>query len=427
MATFDRSKFKATSTAVIAQQEEVAEEFSNRGSGKGRPGYLPIPEGTTKYRIYPAHPDCDSCFIQKSVHWLPQEVEEKDAKGKVSKVMRRKPTFNARVHGNYSRDIVEEYIALARRKVAEEIQDEDYRKNVIGILTHFETGVSVKTNWICYAKMYKKDNTTDFGRLEMSVSLKDRLNDLSVTEEANDPISVDPFSDPETGKAILVTYDKEAQPKDKYKAALEWRNNYRLEDDELEAFMEVDTLESMFQNVYKRSDFENAVTGIENFDQIEYTLPDKKTKYTFNLCQTDEWNQLLNEISELVPEDKAEEEGEKKEEVKKENNKATGSASISSGKKAETKKEVSKDVVEDEFTEMGREELKAFNKEMNLGITFLKKHTEDDMRSLIREAMDQEDDLEPEEVVTEKEEVKEEKKSTSKVSAFRDKLKGKKS
>lgn len=395
---FDRSKFKATQVATLKEQEAANKTANNNSDNDGRVPFHKIEEGTSKWRIMPAHPDSKSFMQPKQVHWLPQEVTyTKD--GKEITEIKRRPIFNSRTHAGTSKDIIEEYINFVTKMVYEEVQDQDERKKRLFNLTDWKVGVRGRTTWIVYAQKIEGKAKT-LGRLELPGLIKDKMNELAITEDQSDAvIQTDPFTDPDTGKAILITYDKtQKEPAKKYAATLEWRGDYKLTDGELEELMGADSLESIYKNSYKRKDFERALDGLRIFDE----------ENGYNAFGHDDWLDICEHMDKMYPE---EEEGTEKapKTSKAPQSTAKGVEDVDYEEEEEdaahTPDTSSKGDLpwEDQLDTLNREALKTFIKDKGLSIKVLQKYTDDDLRDLIREEMAgaEEDEEEAEEPATE--------------------------
>lgn len=373
---FDRSKFKATAISTLKEQEAENKSANMNNAQDGKIPFHQIPEGTSKWRIMPAHPECKSYMAAKQVHWLPQEVTyEKD--GKEVTEIKRRPIFNSRTHGNTSKDIVEEYIAFVTKLVYDEVQDPEERKKKLFNLTDWKTGVKGRLTWITYAQRIE-GNARTLGRLELPSLVKDKMNELAITDDTSDDvIQTDPFTDPDTGKAILITYDKsQKEPAKKYGATLEWRGNYSLNDEELEAFMEADTLESIYKESYKRKDFEKALAGLRIFDEDN----------RYNAFGHDEWLDICEQIDKFYPEN---DEAEEEEKPTPKSTKTTKTAHVAKEVVAEVSTKKGGDLPwEDEYDDMDRAALKTFITENELDIRVLPKYSDDQIRDMIREEME---------------------------------------
>ena len=380
---FDRSKFKATEVATLKQQESENQTPRGGGDNDGRVSFHKIPEGQSKWRIMPAHPDAKSFMYPKQVSWLPQEVTyTKDGK-EITEIQRR-PLFNSKTHGGTAKDIIEEYIKFVEKIVFDECQDPEERKTRLFNLTNWKVGVRGRITWIVYA-LKIEGNVKTLGRLELPGMVKDTMNVLAITEDiSNDVIQTDPFSDPDLGKAIIISYNKtEKDPSKKYTATLEWRGDYALTDDELEDLIAADSLEVIYQNCYKRKDFEKALNGLRIFDE----------ENGYHAFGHDEWLDVCTTIDAYYPEDADEDQDEdapQKAEVKVAPKTATKIATKKVTDPVEdTAKEIKTDLPwEDEYDAMDRPALKAFIMDNELDISVLPKYTDEDIRELIRAEME---------------------------------------
>ena len=256
-----RSLFKPTSVSTLKKQS-VRVQQAMYGA---RVGYLKLKSGDNKIRIYPSHPDTktNNFIFEKVVHWLPTFKEQEDGTSKLTK----KTIFNSRIHGGTEKDIVDEYIKFNVNKVKAEVQDQEEQAKLLSKLTHWKTGIQAKTGWVCYANKAVAGES-EFGILELSNGVREALNDLSITEDSDEAIVVDPFTDPTTGKSIMIKYNPEAKKNsDYYKVTLLWQKDSPLGEDELEEFLKVDTLESKFHMVYNLRHFKSAVEGLQIIDK----------------------------------------------------------------------------------------------------------------------------------------------------------------
>lgn len=391
---FDRSKFKATDVSTLQQQED-ANKTPRTTNQDGRVSFHQIPEGTSKWRIMPAHPDCKSFMAAKQVHWLPQEITY-EKNGKEVTEIKRRPLFNSRTHGSTSKDIIEEYISFVMKQVYDEIQDPEERKNRLFNLTNWKVGVRGRVTWIVYAQKIE-GNAKTLGRLELPGLVKDKMNELAITEDqSDDVIQTDPFTDPDTGKAILITYDKsQKEPVKKYATTLEWRGNYTLTDEKLEELMEADSLEKIYKNSYKRKDFEKALEGLRIFDEDN----------GYNAFAHDEWLDICELMDKMYPEDEEEVQEPTPKQTKTTTPKQTKATTVKSTVVEYDEEEEEDDNEpqledtsstgdlpwEDKFDAMDRDRLRAYIKENGLSVMVLKKYSDEDLRGLIREEVSESD------------------------------------
>lgn len=367
-----RKKFQATKISTISEQEKKVDTVTPKQNK--RAGYLEIDEGSNTFRIFPSHhPEKSFCY-PKTVHWLPQEVEMKDKKGDVitdrsgkpKTEIKGKPIFNSRIHGGTKKDIVEEYISFAEKTLTDECQDPEELKNKLSKLFDWKTGIKPKTSWVMYAKKIKFDSdgnvkSEEFGRLETPSSVKDKMNELANDGGAGGPIVVDPFTDPDDGKAITITYDRDETPQNKYKVALLWKFDWTLTDEELEDFEKQDPLYKIFENSYKRSDFEKALEGLRIFDE----------KNNFDLFEYSEWTDICEEMSAYYPENDED----------SDNSDDTQDDTDSSNQDENS----SADDESDALSEMSKEELIQFIEDQGLEIRVMRTDTAETLRAAIRE------------------------------------------
>ncbi len=342
MPGFDRSKLKATSGSVIQKQEK---DFQR---GKGGLDFLSIETGENVVRVFPYHPDGggESFAEAKSVSFLEVEVPKRDAEKKIVEgqfELKRKPIFNMKVHGNEEQralklDLVEAYMQFAKdRAIPDRVGDnkEEFAKlwsKITGNALTKEQGIKPQDSWVVYAKLAAgKDAEGNWswgkiGLLDLKKSVKDAM-----TERAAEYEEPDPFTDPDTGIAVIITKAKESSTpagwykvkmdKQKVKSdkgpAMEQYVYSPLTDAEIDAWAEMKPLHELYVNSFKYKDFKYQMEGLKRFDE-------KLGNLVFSY---DEFLDTVELISSVVPEEeeKPEEEGQqeqaqpepKKEEIKK--------------------------------------------------------------------------------------------------------------
>lgn len=310
-----KDKFKATSMDVIKNQKELVNQVA--GDRKQKVDYIEIKDGVNKVRIFPAHPGRSSYIYPRSVYWVPAKVWV-DSEGKeyynpkpddikekkLKQIIRNKPVFNAKVHAHDKKyDIVDSYIKIAKQCILE-IKDDKRRTELLEKLYHWKHGIPLKTSWISYAKKLKPSGA-DFGYLELTPGTKDKLDDLSIQEDANEAISVDPFTDPETGLVVQIQYNERAK-----KAADYYKVNFSLKgtqlemcpltEEELEVFINRPALEDILVNSYRKSDFMLALNGVQIFDE----------QNGIGAFENDEFLELVEKLASIYPDKEAKEETE---------------------------------------------------------------------------------------------------------------------
>lgn len=361
--TVDRKKFKATPMNAIKKQEEEFEKVAPKPQqqNKSFAGWLTVTKGTNKFRIMPAHKDSTTFIYPRTTSWIPKEVEVEDGKGGKKTEIKRGPIFNARVHSSAGgKDIIEEYVRIATEQLTEQIKDEAKLAKELSKLTYWETGLLPKSDWICYAQKYE-NGKKEMGLLALSYSLKEQLNTLSAVEDSEQPIATDPFTDPDDGKAIIITKNVEVtktkggktQERTKYTVAIEFRGDYALTDEELIELDGFASLQELYVNSYTKKDYEVALKGLQIFDE-------ENDFYVFN---NPDFVDVMNELADLYPEKKSNDAESEVEE-----------------------KEVDLD-------SMDRAQIKAFVKEKGLHVPFRAGLTEEEMRDMVREVLNENEEI----------------------------------
>lgn len=415
MATIDRSRFKPTKVAATEQADKEVESITGKGGG-GAPGYLSLTSGTGvhKWRIFPPHPDDNGELyaVPKGVHFLPVEVEQKNDDGSVIKdkkgnpvtEIKNKPVFSAKIHGSgkcKERDIIEEYILFSQKIALENYpSDEAKRKKFLEPVLgnpkdqKNRTGIQLQQKWVMYVTELLGNDKKIFGRLEIGRAVKDRFNKIAATESSEESMGTDPFTDMDNGLAIITTYNSKAdKPQDYYQTELYQPKDpskpgtfqlFPMTDADIEEWLKVDSLKKMFIGVYDSKTFDMAMNGLKNFDET----------HKIGVFEYEEFLDIADELLKHIPEHVET----PKDEVEETKEKDAG----------------------DEFDNMDRDELKAYNSKNKLGIIVSTKTTDDMLRDKIREALVAkadivvEDEIEEEEI--EEPKIEEKPKTTTKVS-----------
>lgn len=267
----DRSKYKKASSEEMAQQvEQMAARFENSSD---RASFLKVEPGINKFRIFPAPLKAESslfCF-PKVTSFLPLLVDEyKDGQKTGNQIVKRRAVFNAKVHGNLEIDIVEAYIEAAKEKFSALCKDKKELYKKLTPLTDWKTGIKPSSAYICYAIKYTGDGQNkQYGRLQLTDGVKKQLDSLCLREgKSGAPIVVDLFSDPDSGKPFQWSSNPNAEDaKARNKINILFEEDFPLTDEELEMLESWDSLESLYTNSYKKSDFEKQVKGLQRFDK----------------------------------------------------------------------------------------------------------------------------------------------------------------
>jgi hypothetical protein len=374
MTKIDRSRFKSTSLAVTQQaDQEVSTITGSKKSDNSSADYLNVKDGSGihKYRIYPPHPaDGGELYaVAKGVHFLPCDSPKRDKDGAVIKdksgndvtEIKIRPVFNAKIHGGYQKDIIEEYVLFAQQIAVETYpNDEKKRKEflepIIGGYGSKHSGIMLRQSWVMYVDELLDNGKKIFGRLDIGKAIKERLNKIAASESASEPLGTDPFTDPEEGRAIKITYDKNAQRAQDYYTTELYAplvqggkgqiQLFPLSDDDLEKFETYPSLKKMFIGTYDRKTFDQALKGLKNFDD----------ENEIGVFAYEAFLDVADQLSSVLPE-------------------TSGDDSTKSEKSG------------DEYDNMDRDELKEFNRDNKLGLIINKTLSDDALRAEIREAM----------------------------------------
>jgi len=388
MSTF-RDKLKATSTSTLKKSVQQEDAFLPSSS---QSDFLKLEQGLNKVRIYPKHPDEEKYSHIKCSCWLAVESDE-------GKEVRR--TFqNAKIHLGTKHDLIEEYVNSAKSKLSSSKDPEDITK--LTNLTKYKEGnnasISYGTTWLVYADLHVKGKDSKFGLLELKKSVRDALNRESIIEDEDEAIDLDPFTDPDTGKPILITFDKNAKVAANYYKVQLSKNELPLTDEQIEKFEKTKPLSKLQQVKYTLKDFDTIIDGLRNYDD----------SYEIGVFETDSFQEMIDTCrAEVVlkldsADTSNEEENDEQELPKKSTNKNPKKVVEEVDEDMEEEDDKVSTKIVDKFDKMDRSDLKSYNRDNGLGITVLSKMSDDELRDLIREKKSQpktsneEDDIEEE-------------------------------
>lgn len=364
----NRSNFTATKMSSLKEQEAQAKQMQRRGNFADFKPIWKLDDGKHIIRIYPAHPNTESYIYLYCQSWLPRLMPKKDDKNNVIKKkgreiyeVKRMPVFNARVHGNTEIDIIEFYINLIETKLKD--INPDKSDEILKLATDYRNGMSPSVQWIMYAAEVANGAKGPMFTFAINDGHRKRLNQIAMTESGDEEIEVDPFSDVDEGRAIVVTIDKKADNKDKYQIDIDSSfdrksqkiNLYPFTDKELEEFLKFDSLESRFKDSYTKRDFELAIEGLRIFDE----------ENDVGVIEMPEFLEMATELEAQYPDPK----------------KSEGSDNDEESEEEEDEEEPDEVDLED----MNRKELKAYIKENNIPIIVKAAMTDDYIREIIQE------------------------------------------
>lgn len=192
MANDLRSRLKATPIKKLKARIDEDNSMLNNGNAE----FLSLEDGKLmKIRIFPAHPDHDNFYVPRKCYWLPFTTDSGDE--------RRGTVLDSIFHGKTAMDIVQEYVAYVKTHGSE---------NAVAAVTAQRDGLLPSLSWLCYAAEVKEDDM-DPKLWEFKKTVRDAMNRLAITEEEDEPIETDPFTDPDEGLPLFVKYIKNPNKK----------------------------------------------------------------------------------------------------------------------------------------------------------------------------------------------------------------------
>lgn len=402
-----RSKLKPT---PIKSLKKTVDEDNEMIGVQNSNEYLRLEDGkTTKIRIFPAHPGEDNFYVKRKCYWLTFTGQDGNTyRGTVN---------DSVVHGGTKKDICDEFMKYAKKKWS---KDSDRLSCFTG-----QDGFGAQFTWLAYADEINPDEELKAKVWEFKKMVRDALNKLSFSEEDDDPIEVDPFTDPDEGLPVLVK--KLSKPNKKkgenyYEVSFPKKVSARpLTDEEIEYFMNLKPLSELTPR-YEMRDFERALEGLQTFDE----------ENDLEMFEDEGWLEIVEEIKEQYDADSSDEdddedkpkkkvaskktskkvvESEEDEDEEEEEKPAPKKTSKAGKKKPEPEPEDEEDEEDDEddgLDDLDRNELKKYIRDNDLDVSVKKSMSDDDLREAIREALkeDGDEDSDDEEEEDEEEEEK---------------------
>lgn len=369
-----RSQLKATSIKRLQKQIDADNEMVGTGSSTE---YLNLEDGKTiKIRIFPGHPGQEDFYVAKKCYWLSFRTDDGET--------RRGTVLDSKVHGGTKWDVVEEYVKYARKFIG---NDADKLEALVGSGPK-SNSLNPQFTWLCYADRVNGDDQLRAKIWEFKKMVRDAMNKLAFSEDEDEVIEVDPFTDPDEGLPINVTYRKNPNKKkgeNFYEVAFPKKVSARpLTDEEIEYFMGLKPLSEVV-NKYGMRDFERALEGLQNFDEDN----------EIGMFDDEAWLEHLEEIkAQYDADDDEDDTPKKKTATKKTTVKKASPAPEEDDEDAEEEEgddEEEDDAEEqendgDEFDDMDRSELKKYISKNGLEISVKKSMSDDDLRDAIRAA-----------------------------------------
>jgi hypothetical protein len=314
-----------------------------------------------------------------------------------------KKIFNSKIHGNSEiLDVIEEYIKFADKFFKENL-DPDTAKKKKALITGYRdsgkkwhSGIMPNSGWICY--IFNWDGEKKFSRFEMWDKHMIQIEELYVAFDGEDePLAIDPFSDEVEGVALIVERSKDEKGKDQYKISdvrqrtgsrEKFLKQFALTPDQISEVNEKEPLKAIYENVYSRKDFELALNGLDLFDE----------KHDLGIFENDDFIDIIKPIIEYYEnlteevkhaKDTSDIDGAFEKADKNKKDKKIEEAEIVEEKDdMAILDEKPEKVKEKEASKYGstRGELKVYIMENELDVHVLKKHSEDQIIEMIKQA-----------------------------------------
>ena len=413
-----RSQLKPTKIKSLRKRIDADDAMVGSSSNE----YLNLEDGKTiKIRIFPAHPGGEDFYIPIKRYWLSFQTDDGE--------MKRGYVLDSRTHGGTKMDVVDEYVKYAKRKIGD---DADKLEALVGTGPKANS-LNPSYTWLCYAAKIVDGEALRAKLWEFKKSVRDLLNKLAMSEDDDEPIEVDPFTDVDEGLPISVTYNKNPNRKkgeNYYDVVFPKKVKARpITDEEIEYFMTLKPLNEILSR-YGMRDFERALEGLQNFDEDndiglfdddEWLEHLEAIKAQYDSEDEDDDNkgrksskkkesrkaQKVEDADEEDNDDEDDEEEDEEEEPKKgsEKNSKKGKKVEPEPDEEEEDDEEDEDEEEDEeegdeFDDMDRKALKKYIEKNGLDVTIKKSMDENEIREAIRKALKnsvEEDDEEDEE------------------------------
>lgn len=388
MAGFDRSKFRGASASQRKKQVERNQKQTGvqRREGSGI-NYIRLEKGENTYlRVFPIHPktienlgDDASNMYPKTSHFINTMVEI-DEDGVKSKEKKKKQHLSSKVHGGTPKCLIDEFISFAIHLSKELYPDsEDAQKKYLHPILDWKEGIKGRTQWQAYVKKYanKKGDSPELGIISLPVSVIDKMNELSAgSDDPEDVMATDIFSDPDKGFMMIVKSDPEAgkkDPKKYYQVSIDpLAGSDPLTDSDLEWLMEQKPLDEQYVNIYKAKDFYRTLDALKMLDEDN----------DMGIFGEDEFLDVVEEIAGYYPEEDMEDEKKKSGEDIEE---MFDEKPAKKAKKTPVAQEESDLPFDKKLDDMSKSELKGYIRRNKLDITVLPEYTEEDLVKFIRE------------------------------------------
>jgi hypothetical protein len=175
-------------------------------------------------------------------------------------------------------------------------------------------GIKPVDSWVMYASKFEGGVWGPIGILEIKKSVQTQMRELAMQFVQNDPVSPDPFTDPDDGVAIIINRSGEGINTE-YKVSMNSEKVDKfntkfvptpLTNEQLEAFAKLPSLHKTYVKSFKESDFEAELEGLKNFEaELQKRILKDKDGNSFpaklSVMQYDEFQSEIDAIYSQLP------------------------------------------------------------------------------------------------------------------------------
>lgn len=370
------------------------------GSQKNYPKNFKMTSEEDYIRYMPPHTDEYTGCANLSVVWLPCQVAKKDANG--NRIPNQTQTkniriFNGKLHGKLSKDLLQEYMFFAIKKMKEKGFDKEFLRSAlcpVNGLWNKERRVwtypilrysEYKAFWVFHRE------TNDVELLEMDskafTEYYIKMNDDLTTKES--PLGLDVICDVQMGQYVKVfknaekktAYTLERCPSRLPAEIAAWQEGQITSQEALEKHKALTPVDELYKDSFNRFQYTMQLNYLkkleENLANYEAKWNGESKSAPYNFLQDPEFiaiaEGIANEVDKFYPSN-----------YNGDNNQNQDSNPT---KPQETPKETSENAG-DEFDKMDRNQLKAYVMDNELDVRVVSSLSDDDVRCEIRNAIE---------------------------------------
>lgn len=272
-----RSKYRATDAKLL--KKKVQEEDAEFSSGRGT--FLQILDGKNRIRFFPSHNPKENFYTLRAFYWVKNYSDDDSGDELYNRTV-----LNSKFHyPDCKLDLIDEYVSSARTHIENNEDLEPAEKAAkLDVFNNWKTGINLNRGWVAYALKINGEKR-EFGLIELNKTLRDKINAEVMLEDDDDPIEVDPYTDPDEGKIVTIFFDKSKGKADQ-RYNIKVGKADQLSDDELEVFDRSKPLTELF--LYTQKDWDAGLEGLKIFDD----------QNDIGLFEDQDWIERVEEIRE---------------------------------------------------------------------------------------------------------------------------------